>query len=45
MLDEGLSAITSVMTFFEGSATFKILIGIAVAGVVASVVMGIFFRR
>lgn len=45
MLGEGMSAISSVMSFMEGSSTFKILIGIAVTGVVVSVVMGIFFRR
>lgn len=45
MLSEGMTAISSVITFMEGNATFKILLGIAVAGVVVSVVMGIFFRR
>lgn len=45
MLAEGMTAISSIMTFMEGNATFKILVGIAVAGVVLSVVMGIFFRR
>lgn len=44
-MEQGLSAITSVMTFLEGSTTFGVLIGVAVAGVVISVVMGIFFRR
>lgn len=44
-MEQGISAITSVMTFLEGSPTFGILIGVAVAGVVISVVMGIFFRR
>lgn len=44
-MEQGISAITSVMTFLEGSETFGILIGVAVAGVVISVVMGIFFRR
>lgn len=42
---QGITAITTVMEFLEGSSTFGILIGVAVAGVVISVVMGIFFRR
>ena len=45
MLADGISAITSAMTFLEGSDTFKILIGVAIAGVVLSVVLGLFFRR
>lgn len=44
-METGISAITSIMTFLEGNSTFSILIGVAVAGVVISVVMGIFFRR
>lgn len=44
-MEQGISAITSVMTFLEGNSTFGVLIGVAVAGVVISVVMGIFFRR
>lgn len=45
MLAEGITAITSAMTFLEGSDTFKILIGVAIAGIVLSVVLGLFFRR
>lgn len=45
MLADGITAITSAMTFLEGSDTFKVLIGIAVAGTVLSVALGLFFRR
>lgn len=45
MLSEGITAITSAMTFFEGSETFKVLLGVAIAGAVLSVVLGLFFRR
>ena len=45
MLAGGIEAITSAMTFLEGSSTFKILIGVAIAGIVLSVVLGLFFRR
>ncbi len=45
MLTEGITAITSAMTFFENSETFKILLGVAIAGAVLSVVLGLFFRR
>ena len=45
MLAEGITAITSAMSFLEGSDTFKILIGVAIAGIVLSVVLGLFFRR
>ena len=45
MLAEGITAITSAMTFLEGSDTLKILSGVAIAGVVLSVVLGLFFRR
>ncbi len=45
MLAEGVTAISSAMTFLEGSSTFKVLIGVAIAGVVMSVVLGLFFRR
>lgn len=45
MLEEGITAITSAMTFLEGSTTFKYLIGVAVAGIVLSVVLGLFYRK
>lgn len=45
MLADGITAITSVMDFLEGSATFKILIGVALAGTVISIALGLFFRR
>lgn len=45
MLEEGITAITSAMTFLEGSTTFKYLIGVAVAGIVLSVALGLFYRK
>lgn len=45
MLADGITAITSVMDFLEGSSTFKILIGVALAGTVISIALGLFFRR
>lgn len=45
MLSDGITAITSAMTFLEGSDTFKILIGVALAGTVISIALGLFFRR
>lgn len=45
MLASGLESITSVMTFLEGNTTFSIMIGVAVAAVVVSAVLGLFFRR
>lgn len=45
MLAEGMTAISSVISFMEGNDTFKILLSIAVGGVVLSVVLGLFFRR
>lgn len=45
MLAEGITALTTVMEFLEGSTTLKIFLGLAVAGVAVSVAMGIFFRR
>lgn len=44
-METGISAITTVMTFLESNSTFSILIGVATAGVVISLIMGIFFRR
>lgn len=44
-MESGLSAITDVMTFLTGNDVFKVLIWVAVAGVVISAVMSIFFRR
>lgn len=44
-MSEGITAITSAMTFLESNSTFSILLGVAVAGVVLSVVLGLFFRR
>lgn len=44
-MSEGLTAVSSVMTFFASDSTFKVLIGVAVAGVVISMVLGLFFRK
>lgn len=44
-MSDGITAITSAMTFLEGSDTFKILLGVAIAGTVLSIVLGLFFRR
>lgn len=44
MISEGLSALNEVYTFIQANDVLKILIGVAVGGVVLSVFMGIFFR-
>lgn len=41
---EGFSALTQAWSFVSGNDALKVLIWVAVAGVVASVVMGLFFR-
>ncbi len=45
MLEEGISAITSVMSFLTSSDVFKTLLGVAIAGVVISIAMGFFFKK
>lgn len=42
---EGFSALTQAWTFITGNDALKALVWVAVAGVVSSVVMGLFFRR
>lgn len=44
-MENGLTAISSIMDFFTTNETFSLLIGIAIAGVGLSAVLGIFFRR
>jgi hypothetical protein len=44
MLAEGLTALSSAWAFVSGNDSLKLLVGVAVAGVVLSVIMGLFFR-
>lgn len=44
-MGEGMTAIQSAMTFLESNSTFSILLGLAVAGIALSMVLGLFFRR
>ena len=45
ILADGITALTSVYTFLSGNGAFSVMIGIAVAGIGASVFLGLFFRR
>lgn len=44
-MSEGFNALSTAWTFISGNDALKVLVWVAVAGVVASVVMGLFFRR
>lgn len=45
MIESGISAATSVMSFMADNTVFSALLGIAVGGAAISMIMGIFFRR
>lgn len=44
-ISEGISALGDALTFLSGNAVFSTLLSVAIAGVVVSVALGLFFRR
>lgn len=44
-LSDGITALGSIWTWVEGNPALSAMIGIAVAGVGISMIIGIFFRR
>lgn len=44
-VSEGITALGDALTFLSGNSIFSTLLSVAIAGVVVSVALGLFFRR